>query len=349
MEKGSVNGLTPGEWLDRMVNAAPLEMIFRGSTREDWENWRVGWREKLEKLLGPSPEPAPLEVITSECVELETHTREKVLLKTDGFGAIPAYVMVPGEIGEGDLRPGVLCAHGHDAHNLGKEAVAGVDADERVREEISLMNYDYARQLVERGYVTIVPDWHAFGERFDRASVGGRDPCNVIQNSVSWLGYNLLALDVHDARLVLDYLQGRPEVDAERLGMVGLSYGGRVTTFTAALDDRVSVSVVSGALNCFVERIRSRGSCGSQVVPGLLRYGDIPEVLGLIAPRPLMIERGLDDILLPAQYFEEGYSRLMRVYEAAGASDRLSKDEFPGGHQFSGAKSLPWLDRWLTA
>jgi hypothetical protein len=341
-------GLTTSGWLDRMVENAPLEMVFRGGTHADWENWRISWRKKLVELLGPSPEPVPLEILTSELVELDTHIREKVLLKADSFGAIPAYVMVPREIEEGDRRPGILCAHGHDAHNLGKEAVAGVDADERVRDEISLMNYDYARQLVERGYVTIVPDWHAFGERFDRTSVG-RDPCNVIQNSVSWLGYNLLALDVRDARLVLDYLQGRPEVDADRLGMVGLSYGGRVTTFTAALDERISIAVVSGALNCFVERIRSRGSCGSQVVPELLKYGDIPEVLGLIAPRPLMIERGLDDELLPDEYFEEGYSRLMRVYEAAGVRDRLSKDEFPGGHQFNGVKALPWLDRWLTA
>jgi dienelactone hydrolase len=340
-------GLTPDGWLDRMVDDAPLKMIFGGSTQRDWSKWRNSWREKLTEILGPYPEPVPLEVVVSERVELDTHFREKVLLKADNYGAIPAYIMIPKEVEEGDRRPGILCAHGHDAHNLGKAAVSGVD-DERVRDEIRLMNYDYARQLVERGYVTIVPDWRAFGERFDRTSVA-RDPCNVIQNSVSWLGYNLLTLDIHDARLVLDYLQGRPEVDDDRLGMVGLSYGGRVTTFTAALDDRIVVAVVSGALNCFVERIKSRGSCGSQVVPGLLRYGDIPEILGLIAPRPLLIERGIDDGLLPADYFEEGYSRLRKIYEAAGAGDRLSRDDFQGGHRFNGVKALPWLDSWLTA
>ena len=335
-----------GGWLDRMVDGAQLSMIFTGSTRGDWKRWQSTWREKLRELMGPSPGRVPLEPEVVEWVEFGTYTREKVLMRADDYSSIPAYVLIPGNISTGEKRPGILCAHGHDAQNHGKEAVAGVVGDAGVEETIREMNYDYARQLVDRGFVTIVPDWRAFGERFDRSLVG-RDPCNVIQNSVSWLGFNLLALDVHDAGLVLDYLQERPEVDPDRLGMVGLSYGGRVTTFTAALDQRIVAAVVSGALNCFVERIKARGSCGSQVIPGLLRYGDIPEVLGLVAPRPLLIERGLDDPLLPREYFEEGFSRLKRVYDAAGAGDMLSKDEFQGGHRFSGTEALPWLGRWL--
>jgi len=335
-------------WLDRMVDDAQLDMVFRGRTGEDWENWRSMWRDRLIELMGPEPETVDPRPEIVERVELGSHTREKVIIRSDRHASVPAYVLVPGGIDPGVERPGILCAHGHDAHNLGKEAVAGVEGDPRVLESIRLMNYDYARQLAERGYITIVPDWRAFGERFDRGSVSN-DPCNVIQNSVSRLGFNLLTLDVHDAGVVLDYLQERKEVDSNRLGMVGLSYGGRVTTFVAALDERVKVAVVSGALNCFVERIRARGSCGSQVVPGLLRYGDIPEVLGLVAPRPLMIERGLSDPLLPAEYFEEGFSRLRRVYDAAGAGNRLARDEFEGGHRFNGARSLPWLERWLGA
>ena len=83
-----------------------------------------------------------------------------------------------------------------------------------------------------------------------------------------WLSYSILSLDVEDALVILDYLQSRPEVDGERIGMVGLSHGGGVTTFSPAPDERVSVSVVSGALNTFVDRIKNRGGCGNQLVPG---------------------------------------------------------------------------------
>ncbi len=222
-----------------------------------------------------------------------------------------------------------------------------MDDDQEVRDEIQAHNYDYGRQLVRSGYVTMAPDWRAFGERYDRESIKGRDPCNVCQNSLSWLGYNLLALDVHDARVAIDYLQSRDEVDPNRIGMVGLSYGGRVTTFTAALEQRIRVAVVSGALNLFVERIVAQGGCGSQVIPGLLRWGDIPEVLGLIAPRPLLVERGIHDSLLPKKHFDLGYDRLMRVYRASEAAGKLACDEWDGGHAYHGKAALEWFARWL--
>jgi dienelactone hydrolase len=335
------------DWLSLMAREAPLRMVFRGRSEEDWRRWQGEWRDKLADLMGRVPDRAPLQAETLERVELEGYVREKVVYQSDRHATVPAYVLYPDGLGQGEKRPGILCAHGHCGSNVGMEAVAGIDEDERVRDAISAMNYDYGRRLALRGYVTIVPGWRAFGERYDRFSTPGRDPCNVCQNSCSWLGYNLLTLDVFDARTTLDYLQERPEVDPDRIGMVGLSYGGRMTTFTAALEPRIKVAVVSGALNCFVERIQALGSCGSQVVPGLLLYGDIPEVLGLVAPRPLLIQRGLKDELLPAGFFEEGYSRLARVYDAAGVPERLDRDEFDGGHMFHGDVAYDWFDRWL--
>lgn len=297
--------------------------------------------------MGRVPEPVPLDAETVERVELKNYIREKVLYQVDRYATVPAYLLLPKDSGPEVRRPGILCAHGHDGSNVAKEAVAGVESEKFVQDAITTYNYDYARKLTLRGYVTIVPNWRAFGERFDRLSVSGRDPCDMCQNMASWLGFNLLTLDVFDARVAVNYLQERPEVDPDRIGMVGLSYGGRMTTFVTALEPRVRVAVVSGALNCFTERIRARGSCGSQVVPGILLWGDIPEVLGLIAPRPLLIERGLKDSLIPANFFEDGYLRLKKVYEAAGALDRLEKDEFEGGHRFHGTKALEWFDRWL--
>ncbi len=337
------------DWLERMANEAPLAMIFRGRSRDEWKRWRSRWLAKLTELMGKVPQRVPISSEVVDRVELERYTREKILYEVDHHSTVPAYVLAPNDIARGDRRPAVLCAHGHDGLNVGKEAVAGVDGDQRVRETIAAYNYDYARQLALRGYITIVPNWRAFGERYDRSSVQGRDPCNLLQNSVSWLGYNLLTLDVFDAKAAIDYLEQRSDVDPERIGMMGLSYGGRVTTFTAALEPRIRTAVVSGALNCFVERIKSRGSCGSQVVPGLLLWGDIPEVLGLIAPRPLFIERGTKDGLLPVDYFEEGYRRLRRIYEAAGASGRLCREEFEGGHRFHGVGVYEWLERWLRS
>jgi dienelactone hydrolase len=331
------------QWFEQMAAEAPLAMVFRGEGRRAWSRWHRAWFSKLGELMGPSLGPVDLEWKVLQSSDLGDHIREKLVYRTDRHSIVPAYLLRPKGLDPGETRPGVVCAHGHVALNKGKEAVAGATEESGTEG----CGDDYARRIVRMGYVAIVPDWRAFGERYDRSLIRGRDPCNVCQNSASWLGYNLLALDVHDARVALDLLQALEVVDSSRLGMVGLSYGGRVTTFTAALDERIRVAVVSGALNLFVERISARGSCGSQVVPGLLRWGDIPEVLGLIAPRALFIERGKRDELLPEEYFTEGYERVKHVYESSGSPEALMKEEFDGGHQFQGGASLKWLARWL--
>jgi dipeptidyl aminopeptidase/acylaminoacyl peptidase len=59
-------------------------------------------------------------------------------------------------------------------------------------------------------------------------------------------GWNPLAQNVWDLARCLDVLAEHPLVDPARIGMVGLSYGGTVTLFTAAYDSRVAAAFVSG-------------------------------------------------------------------------------------------------------
>ena len=98
------------------------------------------------------------------------------------------------------------------------------------------------------GYVVVAPDWRAFGERRLGGDFGQRDACNVFFIKGMLMGVNLLALNVWDALRSIEYLQLRPEVDPGRIGCVGLSYGGTMTLYTAALDERVKCAVVSGYL-----------------------------------------------------------------------------------------------------
>ena len=52
------------------------------------------------------------------------------------------------------------------------------------------------------------------------------------------------------------------------------------------------------------ERVQVRYSCGAQVIPGLLEYGDVPEIGSLIAPRPCVWETGTQDGLIKAEWAE---------------------------------------------
>jgi dienelactone hydrolase len=136
-------------------------------------------------------------------------------------------------------------------------------------------------------------------------------------------------------------------VDAERLACVGLSYGGRMTMLTAALEPRIRVAVVSGALNVMQERVGLRYSCGAQVIPGLLRYGDVPEIGSLIAPRPCAWEVGSRDDVIAPDWAAKALARLRQAYRALGAEERLHVDRFDGGHEWSGRVAYPLLRKVL--
>jgi dienelactone hydrolase len=297
----------------------------------------------------------PPNVVVTEEVDEGNYVRQRLLYDSEPFATVPAWLLVPKDITPGERRPAILCAHGH---GRGKDDVAGVlsvDDPEVARsasERIQRLNYDYGRQLVTRGYVCLVPDWRAFGER--AAPDGWRrnynDGCDLLYLAYGYLGFQLLALDIWDAMRGLDVLQALPFVAGERLGAVGLSFGGTMVTYLAALDQRVRCAVISGYLSTIHDALSHRGranTCGSQFLPGLLTFGDIAAVAGLIAPRPCLIEIGERDETFHVDDARRAYEDLARIYAAAGARDRLDVDVHPGGHAFSGAKAFDWLATYV--
>jgi dienelactone hydrolase len=336
---------TIDERIRQLAEDAPLGMQFRGSTAEECRRWQVEFAGKLRSLLGPHQPPKAWKTVVERRADLQDHRREELVLTADGHPPLPVYLLVPP--GKEDRpRPGVLALHGHG--NYGHDPVAGRDDLPGVAEAIKSANYDYGRQLVRRGYVVAVPCLTPFGRRLgDRAAYGKEDPCGITFLRLQLLGKVLMAENLRDCLWALELLARHEQVDAKRLACVGLSYGGRMTMLTAALEPRVRAAVISGALNVMQERVRGRYSCGAQVIPGLLQYGDVPEIGSLIAPRPCVWEVGTRDGLIAPKWAEEALARMRRAWKAHGAADRLGGDRFDGGHRWNGAVALPLLEKAL--
>ncbi len=146
----------------------------------------------------------------------------------------------------------------------------------------------------------------------------------------------------------IDYLISRPEVDPERIGCMGLSYGGTLTLFAAALDERIKVAVVSGYLTSLYEQTFVRGdTCGQQIVPGLLQWGDLSDVACLIAPRALLVESGTQDPSFDIDAARSAVRDVGRLYDVLGVGERLAHHVFEGGHRWDGARTPAWLERWM--
>ncbi len=342
--------LSPYESVWAWIRSEKPKLSFDGASYEDFVGWRVKFKERLLELLGRWPKKVPLNPEVVESVDLGDYVREKVIYDVDEYSSVSAYVLVPKDVGSG-RRPGILAAHGH---GRGKVDVCGVVKDKEEYDRfIKPLNYDYAVGFVKRGYVVIAPDWRGFGERSSPEEWvrPHRDKCNVNYFAYGYLGYHLLTLQIWDGMRTIDYLQSRSEVDGDRIGCAGLSFGGTMTMYLAALDDRVKVACISGYLSTIrgdAMGMRAKANfCGAQYMPGLLRIGDIPDVAGLIAPKPLLIEMGERDTCFVIDDAKRAYEKLKRIYMAAGAPERLDCDIHPGGHSWSGAKAYDWFKRWL--
>jgi dienelactone hydrolase len=343
---------TVNERIKAAAGAAPLAMQFSGSSAEECRRWQGEFSGKLRALLGPFDPPAKWTCVLERTVRLDDHTREERLLVAPGLPPVPIYVLLPPKAPSRNQRlPGMVALHGHGIG--GYDTVAGRDDIPELREEIASQRGDYGRQLAARGYAVAVPCMTPFGRRLS-PDVARRpklirdvDPCADTFVRLLVLGKLLIAENLRDILWTLDYLSSREEVDAQRIGCTGLSYGGRMTMLTAALEPRIRVAVIAGAMNCFQERISRRYDCGSQTIPGLLPLGDVPEIGGLIAPRPCMWQVGLQDNLLPAEWVDSAQKRIEPVYRALEATDRLQIDRFTGKHEWHAATAYPFLDRVL--
>jgi dienelactone hydrolase len=332
-------------WIRRQAEKAPLSMRVRGATAAECRKWQDEFAAKLRSLLGPHLPPAKWKTVTRNVVDLKDHRREELLLEAEGYPPLPIYLLSPHRKSD-KPGPAIVALHGHGP--FGHHPVAGRDDLDGVAAAIKSSNYDYGRQLVRRGYVVAVPCLTPFGPRQGkRESSSKQDLCAVTFVRMQLLGKLLIAENLRDCLWAVELLARHPRVDSKRLGCVGLSFGGRMTMLAAALEPRIRIAVISGALNVMQERIAGRYSCGAQVIPRLLEYGDVPEIGALIAPRPAIWEVGKRDGLIAPRWAEEALRRMRIAYKALGGSERLLVDRFDGGHRWNGALALPQLEKAL--
>ena len=136
------------------------------------------------------------------------------------------------------------------------------------------------------------------------------------------LGGSVVGLRVRDGMRLVDYLATRADVDIGRLGAMGISGGGMHTFFSTCLDERIRACVVSGYFGSFRDSILAMHHCACNFVPGLGRFGEMYDLVGLIAPRPMLVEAGSRDPIFPTAAVEAGVERARAVYRVFGVPDR---------------------------
>jgi len=223
--------------------------------------------DNLLKLLGEFPVKVPLNPSIIEEVDCGSYVRQKVEYDVELNERISAYICIPKNLS--NATPAIFCHHQHAGNFLlGKSEVVGLDGDP---------DQAYAAELAEKGFITFAPDAIAFEER-NWSGDGGAEYYELSTRLVQ--GKTLMAKVVHDAQVGIDYLISRDEVNKDKIGFIGHSYGGRMALWLPAFDDRIKVSVSNcGSISYSKSLTREAGIQMEFCIPGIMKEFDIKDVV----------------------------------------------------------------------
>ena len=323
---------------------------FSAGSRAEAEAWQAVTRPALLEAIGfQDLPPAPLEPQLVEEVDKGDYVRQKIILRTWRDALMPVYLLIPKGIQT--PRPVVVAFHGH---GYGVKDIVGLWKNGQERRLPHGYHKDFAVALCRQGFVVAAPEISCFGERqtdfsyLDKAA-GQEDPgtCTHTAMLAFHLGGSVVGLRVYDGRRLIDYLQTLPFVNGGAIGAMGISGGGMHTFFSTCVDERIRACVVSGYFCTFQQSILAMHHCACNFIPGLAKFGEMYDLAGLLAPRPLLVESGSLDAIFPRQGVEKSVGRARQVYEVFGAADQVETDYYEGGHEISGRRAYDFLKEKL--
>ncbi len=289
--------------------------------RRDWQAACNRTLAAMQLVMGDLPARAklPVDVVRLESEDLPGFTRTKITYQSEPGDNVPAYLLVPKRLKK--RAPAMLCLH--QTTSIGKDEPAGLGGNPDLH---------YAKELAERGWVTIAPDYPYLGEnKFDPYKNG-------------YVSCTMKGIVNH--RRAIDVLESLREVDKQRIGSIGHSLGGHNTLFVAAFDKRIRIMITSCGFNSFRKYKGGdlTGWSGVRYMPLIgERYGntwaqmpfDFPELLITLAPRPLFINAPIGDSNFEVSGVRDCVERALPVYERLfGAKDKLVAAYPDAGHEF---------------
>jgi dienelactone hydrolase len=363
-------------FVQKQADRSPLELSYLRSEFRDLKAWQKTARATVLAHLFYEPLPvAPAaEVIRRE--DRGDYFQEYLTFQTTPDIRVPAYLLVPKHVKL--PAPGIVVLHCHGGSYVwGKEKVVQLDDEHSVLSGYKQELYEgrsIATELVRRGFVVVTIDMFYWGERrmlLDGDPPSYRDPRRMTKEEagafdqrsqqgeplvartlfaagVSWPGVMLW-----DDIRTLDYLASRPEVDAGRLGCVGLSVGGYRSFLLSALDERIKVAVDVGWMSSFGSHIKRHviNSIGLTFhIVGLYRYLDLPDLAALIAPRAVLVINGSRDELFPREGVKAAFQKIDQSFRKAGVAGRQRCRLYDAPHQFNvqmQAEAWEWIDEWI--
>jgi predicted esterase len=194
-------------------------------------------------------------------------------------------------------------------------------------------NYNgMVRRCLQRGAAVLAPQLLLWSLNETETMRGHDIPFDrtVIDSYLRSFGSTITGLEITGISRCLDYVSSRTDIDSERIGMVGLSYGGYFTLHTMAVEQRIKAGYSAGAFNS-----RDAHCLSDWCYPGAAYQLQDAEIASLCAPRKLYLQVGMEDTVFDYRNAIAEAEQAKDYYRQLGAEENIRFDVWPGGHTLS--------------
>jgi cephalosporin-C deacetylase-like acetyl esterase len=295
-------------------------------------------REFLIQQLGGFPQRTPLNAETIRTIKADGYRIECVIFESQPHHHVTANLYLPDVDGP---TAGIVVSSGHS--RTGKTAE---------------YNQRFGIAMAKHGMAALCFDPIGQGERSQILNEQGAPKFGsttaehfLVGVGSTLVGRNTARYRIWDAIRAIDYLAGRREVDADRIGFTGCSGGGTLTSYVMALDDRVVCAAPACYLTTFRRLIETIGpQDAEQNIFGQIAFGmDQPDYVLMRAPKPTIISSTTNDFFDSSGSWDN-YRQAKRIYARLGFPERVDLVEVEGGHGVQPqnlATITHWMKRWL--
>lgn len=340
---------------------------FCAGDEQEFMLWKEGFRNALKEQLGMDvlerigargESRAP--VLLSESRE-EGYICRKYVLETLPAVFMPFYMLIPDG---GRARAAMITI---PAHGANKNTVCGIAENEEEAKKVrEAPDECYGRVFAQKGYVVFCPDPPGYGERAEPMPLeetffsGPKErtsldcSCKDLAQTAEVLGLSFTALELWELQRLLDFACDCPEVLREKsgplIGCAGFSGGGQYSMWLGAMDDRIRICVVSGYVHGYLDSLLDCHLCPCNYAPGLWKLGDISDICSLIAPRPLFVENGTEDVEngpLGIEGPKNQVEKIKKAYQIFGRKDLPEHSTPEGPHRWYGG-CYEFVDKYLV-
>ncbi len=293
------------------------------STIEDWRARQLSIKSQLRNIFRGLEVSSPLNPKITGIIKKDGYRIEKIVFESSPGYYVTGCLYIPYKIK--DKVPAVLHLMGHDQEAFRVELYEIINAN-----------------LALKGIIVLTMDPPGQGEMvqyYDTASNFSSIGYTVVEhcyfgNQCFLTGISPAFYFVQDAMRAIDYLVSRKDVDPGRIGLTGFSGGGTITSYLAALDERIKVSIPCSWSTASRRQNETKGTQDAETVllnalPQGITFQDL---LIVRAPKPSLMTFVSRDQYLSIQGAREAFTEAKKVYSAFGQPDLLDFIEDDSKH-----------------